>query len=544
MQKINLRIVLLTLLGALFITNCEDIVDDSVVSPEDSLAALVLINDANALLLPLLADLLVTDPDSGQAVLNSIDLSGPNNFYSEALELDWRNEHARFGVGFTSFLIVSQSLSAENLLGSSVKVYAPFSDGDSNPFGYGFGLPLSETRVNGMISTYFQLPLAFANMKFEMLDAFNDLQTITKNEYLPMVEAGLTALDSLDNDTEYSFTLSAGIVLDIADILAMEASLSAAQGILKTLLAYNYELDTEDPAAIISGLTLGSQFGTLQEDGLTLLSDAYVSAQNSLDFTELALSYIEAGAGPAAHFLVDYTLASSSQDRVALNALLSALNSPTDVEYGFADERGEISVDGTITMDVDQFYLNPHNDMKTLLPSYTVETTTAYNYNQVSLEETVSLEEPQVLVAGLNNTPVSITFMYSESNADTVASVSLGFIGFNLLTANQGDLPTAIWDLWAEFLVIIDDYSDEAHNFPEIYFEWNGVVTTGESLIIDGDFTVDYLERTGSYTVPDLLWDATTYPDWVDGWSNPTVNGLFPDFNAEDLAGILGITWE
>ena len=544
MQRINVKFILIILLGLLVLTNCEDILDESEVSPEDSAAALVLVSDANGLLFPLIENLIMVDPDSAQVILTGFDLSEPTGFYSEALELDWRNQDARFGVGFTSMLTLSQHISINDIFGQSVKVYAPFVDATSNPIGYGFGLPLSVPRVSGMVASYFELPLAFARLKFESLDAFNEFQTLAKDNYLPMLEVGLAALDSLDNNEEVTFSLGGEVELDIDDVLAMESSLYAMQGLLKGLTAYNYALDTSDPAAIIAGLSSGSTFGTRTDEGATLLAEAHSAAQMAIEKSLDALDYIVIGSPEADHLLLRFEGNDISQIQTQLNALTTTLSVATDIEYGYADERGVINLDGSASMSIDQYYLNSISDLKTLLPAYTMSTTTAYNYTQVTLNEEVNLEEAQVILDGLNNTPVSVNFMYSESTADTVAAVSLGFFSFNLLTANQGELPVAIWDLWAEFLVVIEDYTDEVHNFPEISFQWSGLVTTGSNLSINGNFSIDYLERTSEYTAPDILWTASAYDVWLGEWSNPTANGLFPDFLAEDLAGLMGIVWE
>jgi hypothetical protein len=530
----------------LFITNCEDINNDNEVSPEDSAAAVVLVTDAYASLLPLIEGLLAADPDSAQSILNGIDLSEPHGFYMEASELDWRNQDAHFGFGFTSFLILSQNTMMNDIFGPSVKVYAPFGEAGvaSNPVGYGFGLPLSVPRANGMIASYIEIPLAFARIKFESLDTFNDFQTQVIESFIPMVDAGLAALDSIDNDPTFTFTIGAGVQVDNADIIAMESSLFALQGMYKSLAAYNYELDTSDPSAIITGLTQGSTFGALNSEGVTLLSEAHASALSSLDKAEQVLALVDAEATALNHFFVEFSQSESSQIQSSLNALANTLSGPTSVDYAFSNERGEFSIEGSASINISQYYLNAITDFKTLLPPYTMSTTTAYNYSQTTLYEHISFEETEVLLNGLSNTPISVNIQYSESNSDTTATVSLGFLTFNLLTANQSDLPVAIWDLWAEFLLTVGDYSDELHQFPEISFQWSGLITTGTNLIIDGDIAIDYLERISEYTAPDILWTATSYGDWVSGWSDPTANGMFPDFLAEDLAFLLGISWE
>lgn len=268
------------------------------------------------------------------------------------------------------------------------------------------------------------------------------------------------------------------------------------------------------------------------------------SALSSLDKAEQVLALVDAEATALNHFFVEFSQSESSQIQSSLNALANTLSGPTSVDYAFSNERGEFSIEGSASINISQYYLNAITDFKTLLPPYTMSTTTAYNYSQTTLYEHISFEETEVLLNGLSNTPISVNIQYSESNSDTTATVSLGFLTFNLLTANQSDLPVAIWDLWAEFLLTVGDYSDELHQFPEISFQWSGLITTGTNLIIDGDIAIDYLERISEYTAPDILWTATSYGDWVSGWSDPTANGMFPDFLAEDLAFLLGISWE
>ena len=546
MYRTNVKLIILIFLGIMILTNCEDIVDDSVVSPEDSAAAAVLVEDANALLIPMLSDLFAADPDSAQMILGGLDLAVPNGFYSEALALDWRNQDANLGVGLTGMLILSQELIDNVFFGSIAEVYSPFSEPGmgSDPMGYGFGLPMSTSRVSGMIGAYYELPLSLARLEFEVIDDFNTFRTQVESDFLPMIDASILALDSLEGDMDYSFPLSDNAQLDMIDVSAIQTSLLALQGLFKSLIAYNYPLDTTDPVSIISDLSSGSIFGTLTEDGPELLSAAQEAAESAIEKALATLDLFTTWPPSEPHMLVNFDEGGLLQAQSALNALSAALGGPTDVEVGFANERGDFSAYGTISMDVGNYYTNPILDLKTLLPEYSMSTTIDYIYNEVSLDEQVNLEEAQVDIVGLNNTPVSVNFLYSESGGDTVATVTLGFLTYDLLTANASSLPTAIWDVWSQFLIVIADYTDEAYNFPEIDFHWEGLVTTGESLVINGTFSIDYLERVSEFTAPDIQWTAVNYSDWLAGWTNPTVNGLFPEFTAEDLAALLGVEWE
>jgi len=546
MKRTTLQLAILISVSLLFLVNCEDIADEREVSPEDSTAAVALVADANASLLTLVGGLLVANPDSGQTILNDLDLSEPYDFYAQAHALDWRNQDANFGIGFTSLLIISQNTQLDDIFGSQAKVFEPFRSIDDpvNTVGYAFGLPLTSDRMKGMIATFFESPLSCARLNFEYIDTFNAFQAEVINSYIPMIDVSLEALDTLNNDLNFSFTLGAGVSLDITDITAMEASLLGLQGLFKGLAAYTFEMDTQSAAGITAGLSTGSTFASLNSNGASLLAEAHSSALAAIDRATDVVGMLEAETTPGIHPFAHFDRANLPQVRAGLVTLTDFISGPATVEYSFSDERGEIIVDASVSIDLSQYYLNPVSDLKTLLPAYTVGTITAYNYNQVILNEQINMEETEVVVTGLNNTPISIDIQYSESGGDTSATVTLGFLSFNLLTANQNDLPAAIWELWAEFLLTIGDYSDELYNFPEISFQWSGFITTGSSLTIDGNIAIDYLERTTSYTAPDILWAAGNYGEWVAGWTDPTVQGMFPNFMAEDLAFLMGMSWE
>ncbi|NQV48857.1 MAG: hypothetical protein HQ507_00050 [Candidatus Marinimicrobia bacterium] len=546
MKIVYVKIIILLSISTLLMISCEDIIDSNIVSPEDSAAAALLANDANASLLVLIGDVLVANPDSAQDIINLINFSGVNDLYAQSYDLDYRNKDVKFGLAFTSAMILSQNTNLNEILGSDLRVYQPITEvDDSTPTsGFGFGLPLSINRVNGMIAQYFEIPIALSRLEFENLVAFNDFQNEARNFLIPMIDAGLSALDSLSNYPDFTFDLSDNVQIDIIDITALEASLYALQGIFNTIAVYNFELVTTDSAGIVDGLSSGSNFATLGTDGALVIGAALESAFNSIDRVKSVLDILQPLSSTHDNFLSDFSQVMIPETRNDLDALLVLLEQSASIQYGHVTEDGAGSVDGTFQIDISQYYSNPVTDLKSLLPAYTIGTTTAYNYNFVSLTEAVNVEQTEVLVANLNNTPVRINIAYSESNNDTVARVTLGPFTYNLLTANQNILPVAVWELWDVFVGLIDEYSDELYNFPELSFQWEGVITSGQSFVIDGTVAIDYQERISSYIAPELLWGASTPDAWLLEWQNPTVNGMFPNFAATDLSNLLGITWE
>lgn len=545
MRKMNILKILVICYGFLLIIGCEDILDDSVVSPEDSTAAVNLVNDGNSQLIPMLTTLLSADPDSSQSVLGGLNLSVPLSLFDQARLLDWRNQDANLGYGITATLSLSQLMLATDIFGNTVKTYAPFNSGDveTSLLGYGFALPLTGPRLQQLMATYFELPLAMARLNYKSLAEMNTLQESISTVYLPMVENGMAALDSLTSYPEMVLTVSTNLQIEHVDLIAIHASLYGMSGLLKGLTAYNFELDMTDATTISAGLTAGSNFAALTEDGAGRLAEAHAAIGMALDKANAALTMIATESPDLVHPFVNVLPENTSQVLSTINELTPILTGETDVEYGYADERGVIELDGTIAMDMSRFYLHPYDDLKTLLPEYTPSTSTGYQYTQVTLNQPISHEDQTITMEGLNNTPISINISYSESEADTVAHVTIGFLGFNLLTANQGDLPPAVWELWNELLLTIDEYSEEIHNFPEISFQWSGFVTTGSSFSIDGFVVVDYLEITDSFIIPEMTWTAASSEDWLLGFTDPTVNGLFPSFQPSDLAALLGLSW-
>lgn len=545
MRNMNILKTIIICSSFLLITNCEDILDDSVVSPEDSTAAVQLVNDANAQLLPILTSLFSVDPDSAQDVMEGLELSSTLSLYDQARLLDWRNQEANLGYGITATLRVSQLAIATDIFGNTVKTFAPFSSGDmeTSVLSYGFALPLTGPRLQQLMSTYFQLPLNLARMNFQSLGELHFVQESVRNEYLPLVETGIAALDSLSNHPEMVFTLSPTLRIDHIDLTALQVSLYGLSGLLKALSAYSFELDNTDAVSITAGLSPGSAFATLQEDGALRLTEAYEAIGMAFETANAAFALLATDAPDLLHPFVNVLPGDAAQVQSTIAGLTPFLSGSTDVEYGFADERGDIELAGTLSMDISKFYLQPYEDLKTLLPEYTTNTSTGHHYTQVTLNQPISHEDASITIEGLDNTPISINISYSESDADTVAHVTIGFLGFNLLTANEGDLPMAIWELWNELLLTIEQYSEEVHNYPEISFQWSGFITTGSSLTIDGFVVVDYLEVTDSFIIPELTWTAVSNEDWLAGFSDPTVNGLFPSFQAVDLAALLGLSW-
>jgi len=77
MKRLKLTSTLVLLLGLFLMQSCEDIADDTIVSPEDSLAAIDLVGTANQSLESVMDNMLNADPDSVQQMLDLMDFRLP-----------------------------------------------------------------------------------------------------------------------------------------------------------------------------------------------------------------------------------------------------------------------------------------------------------------------------------------------------------------------------------------------------------------------------------------------------------------------------------
>ena len=560
MKRLKLTSTLVLLLGLFLMQSCEDIADDTIVSPEDSLAAIDLVGTANQSLESVMDNMLNADPDSVQQMLDLMDFSAPHDLYVSAHELDQYNSDANFGMAFTGFLMISQDPALEAMLlnwESYFNANEPFAV-DASMSKTGYRMPLSIDGVRLPIAPMIELPFFMAKMTVDDVPQFSEFQSIAASLLLPVVQQSIAALELVDDDPNYVFSVSAAMQgltegdpmeLDLTEIYLIEGGLYGLQGLLNTVIAYNFDFVSFDEAGIMTELSQGSDFATLHSDGAAKLGLAYQSALTAFDRIDDALDFLEAETDDQSNDLIIIEDPIDYDDiRSSLAEAQSALLGPTMIHYSYWNDIYEDGVwiddefiEDSLEVDISQFFLNPISDFKAMLPAYTMDTELDYNYDYYYLSEPVYAEDSNVTIEGLDGAYITINLLYAayDEGSTLTAIVNMGFLYYDLATANPADLPPAVWALYGDFMDLVDIYSGSLYQFPYISFNWSGNVTTGQSLIIAGNAFVEYELQTEAYVVPSPSWNATTYAEWLTDWPDPTMNNILPNMDAEGLARFL-----
>ncbi len=560
-KRIILSLIITIIVGTFILSGCEEVLDPDFVSPEDSLAAITAVEAANASMETLMDAMYNAEPDSVQDLLNILDYSEPYALYVEAHELNPKNSDANFGLALTGFLMLSQDNQLQDMLVRWESYFNVHDESETHlePTS-GFTLPLSVDGIRIPLTPIIGTPVALSKMSMEDVPQFSEFQSLVESLFLPVIEASIEALDAVDDSSDFVFLISPSmqgdfeaepLELDLTEVYALEMGLYGLKSVLRAVLAYNFDFVSYDSLGIMTELSQGSAFATLKSGGAANLGIALESAQMAVTKALASLDFLEAETDDQSNDIIQST---DNIDMMEIRASVmdaqSTLSEPTLIHYDYwediYDDNGywidETFVEDSITVDISQFFLNPINDFKAMLPPYTMHTATYNDYAYHNVSEHVHHEEVSVTVAGLDNTPLSVTLTYSNNDYAPIleAWVNIGGLGYNLSTANQDDVPNSVWNLYDEFQSLVAQYSDELYSYPYISFYWSGTATTGTSLIIDGDFYISYEEISSSHVEPSPTWDAVTYSDWLLAWPDPTMNGIFPDLDAAGIANFMG----
>jgi len=555
-------VILFSMLG------CEEVIDPDYVSPGDSIAALSMVDSANASLEALMDAMYTADPDSVQDLLDILDYSEPYALYVAAHELNPKNSDANFGLAFTGFLMLSQDDQLQEMLlrwESFFNIHEPFAVTEPEPSlpKSGFGLPLTIDGIRIPISPIIGTPIALTKMSIDDVPQFSEFQNLIESLFLPVIEESINALDIVDDSSNFVFMISPAmqgeieaepLELDLTEIYALEMGLYGLKSVLKTVVAYDFDFVSFDSVGIVTELSQGSEFATLKSGGAADLSAAHTSANTAVQKALAALDFLAAETDDQSNDLIQISGEGDIDEvRGYILEAQSTLSEPTMIHFEYWEDIydddgnwiGDELVEDSINVDISNFFTNPITDFKAMLPPYTMGTSTYFDYEHSIISEHITYEETEVSVPGLNNENIIVTLDYSYNNGDPISQawVNLGF-SYDLTTTNVDDLPVSVWELYVEFQALIFEYSNELYNDPHISFFWSGNVTTGSSLTIDGDFSIAYEQLVNPRVEPALTWVAGTYSEWLLAWPDPTMHEIFPDLDGAGIAEFLGIDEE
>ena len=385
----------------ILISSCEDSTDPPVVEidPEGAAAKVELAHKALENELFFFIDQIENENIDEPG---DIDFTSSNTLYKEALVMDPDNLDANFGAGLTEILIVTQDAEIKNVFDAweafldTGRVFEPKSSG-SAMFSMSNLYPIfiPNSSLPGVSEREFTRSY-FNMMKMGVSDppTIEDIQVVIEENLIPKLVFALERLNKVDSNSDYTFTITPRMLgdldedpleLDLTEIFLMESSLNLINSFSYMIVAYSYNFDAYDSAAIVNSLSQGSGFLALRTTGAAAMSSAKSSLLDASSQLDEAIA-----------FLKDET-DDQSDDIIKISPNdLEAADLDSIVKYN-ADFRNYLNNGWTLTEDWDDnfdtedepltlkfnaLFDTPIVDYKELLPPYTVrvERDTSYAF--------------------------------------------------------------------------------------------------------------------------------------------------------------------
>jgi hypothetical protein len=201
-------------------------------------------------------------------------------------------------------------------------------------------------------------------------------QIVIRTEVMPRLAYAEARLNAIEGNSALSLIVppsisgaAADIEVDLGEVLALDAVINSVQGVLGTVVAYNF--DNPDGATAEELLAPTSKFGELMPDGAARLAAAHL---------DLALSYTRFNA-----MIAHINAESDDQSDDAIPKAALTTQEFLDFADGFA--QAEDALAHTVTVDVTDYqgnpatiditigklFDNPIADFKDKLPAYTFD---------------------------------------------------------------------------------------------------------------------------------------------------------------------------
>jgi len=525
--------------------------DSIIITPGDIEEAAGLVTDANEILEDVFSQLYDSDEADTTGIFDMLDFSEAYSIYSEAQYLDPNNDDANFGVALTGLMEITQSQTLADMLENWENYFDAnplweVQTGEVNILGRGgFGLPLTAKGLRIPVSSFVGAPLSLARITVEDVPQLSELQNIIRYELLPHVVAGMEALAKVEQNADYVFTISSGMQpdvdassmeLDLTEVYAIDMMLHALSAVCNTMIAYNFDFVSYDGTGMETAFNQGSAFAALNSSGATELTNAYSSMNGAIDKLEAAINNLKAESDDQDDDIIPQFESESDYDDIqdGIDGVREVLTQPNWVYYSRweegEDENGywyENEIEDSIEVDIQQFFSNPIEDMKEMVPPYTVTAgiDTSYDYHWEEYYEYVSVTVESDS-DDVNNDWYYYFFYYYDYYDDSLRI--------------YGDGPQELPGIMDEI------YENVMNQYPEIEWLHIGADYYGQAGDINLEIRVEFEwgEFEGFYNYPIITWDAVDFNDWKNGWPDHSFNGLFPSWTLDDFMEFMGFEEE
>ena len=340
--------------------------------------------------------------DADEVALDRIDFSEADRLYREAIEADPSNTEAQFGAAITSLLVLAIN---EDVRAAQDSLNAYMGNEGGEIFLGSLDL-VSTTEVAG------RLPLMTAEMTQDAIAnpfKVSDLQQTISEEIIPAIDYSLERLQIVEGDLDFTFELTPKMQgdeyeetreIDLGEAYMIDAQLRLLKAVFQVAIAYNFDFDDNGSYASFdddSDENILRQMERLDKTVLFMtlrtpdaMRDAKTSILVAIDKIEEGLGAIRLETDDQDDDIIlaedlddlddEIDLSDQGDDVPAffreIRTVNTALRKAREILEGTVEIEADFDGDSytpkqTVIFDVGQFFDNPIEDLRTLLPYHT-----------------------------------------------------------------------------------------------------------------------------------------------------------------------------
>jgi hypothetical protein len=368
------------------------------------------------------------------------------------------------------------------------------------------------------------------------------VQTIFENSLIPKLNDALTKLDYIDDFPEFVFTITPKmqgdlmadpLEMDLTEIYALQVSLNMLKVVVDMAVAYNLDFTSYDSLGIMEALNPGSDFLKVRNGGQSL-TDAKSSLLTAVDKLELGIDFLRNEVDSQDDDIIK--LDPGSSDDADLDSILAYTDEAREFltdGLSFTEDwdDNEDTPDEALTVNLGEYFDSPIQDLKSLLPEYSISVgrDTSYddynwNYGQSYVSTTVDGGDGgfYYYYRSYSWDQYGFEYAYEDSN--------IAIPAFEIVFKNK----------------ISELRQIEGIESMYISLYWSNTLSSGQNNIGETMYWDYYTRESASIMYfPILTWTAETFDEWV--LPDPTFGGILPGMTDSEFKRIFGITedhWE
>jgi len=493
------------------------------------------VDQANAALEDILYELINGAPPASP---QDVDFSPAYDLYMEALAADPDHPGANFGAGLLEILMLTQDPEVQEFF-ARLAAFVEAGDYFKAPSGAEAGLlppaPAFDLRkVELPVSLPVRMTRAYYYSAFQQDPTVDELQQICLNEVLPRIETALARLAKVAEHPDFTFTVTPrmqgdpnedSLEIDMTEVRATMAALDVLRAALYQFTAYDFNFEEYTGEEMQRKLSRGSSFGTLHPEGASRMQSALSAWFDAVDDLEAAIDFLENETDDQSDDVIKVdpydgiTQAELDSVKAYIPKVRKMLESSETITADW-DGKNE-TPEEPVEISLHAMYSSPVQDLKELLPPYTVSLDT----QPVSAH----WKHLDTLVVGSFTVPEEGFYVWQRS-----AHYFEGGLESSSFNAN---ITVPEWDAaWLVLGGIAESARDAYLNASYSKFLTAGAHTDTCYM------SIDYEDYSEARYVPVITWDADSYQDWI--FPDPTFGGVFPGMTDSEFKRIFGITEE